>query len=56
MSESLIESKAEGKRLIAQNAIKIDGEVCSDPSHPLSKGCGDFIIKVGKRRFLKISG
>ena len=56
MSESLIESKAEGKRLIAQNAIKIDGEVCSDPSHPLSKGCGDLIIKVGKRRFLKISG
>ena len=56
MSESLIKSKAEGKRLIAQNAIKIDGEVCSDPSHPLSKGCGDLIIKVGKRRFLKISG
>ncbi|MGY8808928.1 MAG: tyrosine--tRNA ligase [Fidelibacterota bacterium] len=56
MSENLIKSKAEGKRLIAQNAIKIDGEVCSDPSHIFSKGCGDLIVKVGKRRFLKISG
>ncbi len=56
MSESLIESKAEGKRLIGQNAIKIDGEVCSDPGHIFSKGSGDLIVKVGKRRFLKISG
>ena len=56
MSESLIKSKAEGKRLIGQNAIKIDGEVCSDPGHIFSKGSGDLIVKVGKRRFLKISG
>ena len=53
---ALIESKAEGKRLIGQNAIKIDGEVCSDPNYIVNKGCGELIVKVGKRRFLKIVG
>ena len=56
LSEKLIPSKAEGKRLIGQNAIKIDGEVCSDIGYVVSKGCGELIVKIGKRRFLKISG
>ena len=56
LSEKLIASKAEGKRLIGQNAIKIDGEVCSDIGYFVSKGCGELIVKIGKRRFLKISG
>lgn len=56
LSETLIESKAEGKRLIGQNAIKINGEVCADPNSIISKGCGELIVKVGKRRFLKIVG
>ena len=56
LSEKLISSKAEGKRLIGQNAIKIDGEVCSDIGYIVSKGCGELIVKIGKRRFLKISG
>ena len=56
LSEKLIASKAEGKRLIGQNAIKIDGEVCSDIGYVVSKGCGELIVKIGKRRFLKISG
>ena len=56
LSEKLIASKAEGKRLIGQNAIKIDGEVCSDIGYVVSEGCGELILKIGKRRFLKISG
>ncbi len=56
LSEKLIASKAEGKRLIVQNAIKIDGEACSDIGYVVSKGCGELIVKIGKRRFLKISG
>ena len=55
-SEKLIASKAEGKRLIAQNAIKIDGEVCSNIGYEVSNGCGELIVKIGKRRFLKILG
>ena len=56
LSENLIDSKAEGKRLIRQNAVKIDGEVCSEPGYVIGKGCGELVIKVGKRRFLKILG
>ncbi|MDA7641286.1 tyrosine--tRNA ligase [Candidatus Marinimicrobia bacterium] len=56
LSEKLIASKAEGKRLIGQNAIKIDGEICSDIGYIVRRECGELIVKIGKRRFLKISG
>ena len=54
LSENLISSKGEGKRLIAQKAIKISGEICDDPNKLLSSQDNGAIIKVGKRRFLKI--
>jgi len=52
----LIKSKGEGRRLIKQNAVKIDGETLQDELMQLSPGCGEKIIKVGKRRFLKVIG
>ena len=54
LSEKLISSKGEGKRLINQNAVKVDGEVCTDISQVISPSTKDVIIKVGKRRFLRI--
>jgi|TARA_B100001093_G_scaffold483023_1_gene515169 tyrosyl-tRNA synthetase len=54
LSENLIASKGEGKRLINQNAVKIDGKVCSDINLAISPSDTDVIIKVGKRRFLRI--
>jgi len=54
LSEKLISSKGEGKRLINQNAVKVDGEVCIDISQVISPSKQDVIIKVGKRRFLRI--
>ena len=54
LSENLIASKGEGKRLINQNAVKIDGKVCSDINLAISPSDTDIIIKVGKRRFLRI--
>ena len=54
LSEKLIASKGEGKRLIAQNAVKIDGTVCNDINQSISPAGVDVIIKVGKRRFLRI--
>ena len=56
VSQNLVSSKAEAKRLITQNAIKIDGEVCNDPAYVLKKSCGELVIKVGKRRFLRVLG
>ena len=51
-----IQSKGEGRRLIKQNAIKLDGKICGDELTALAPGCGEVVIKVGKRRFLKVIG
>jgi tyrosyl-tRNA synthetase len=49
----LTKSKGEARRLIKQNAVKLDGETCSDINHKLSVG-EEVVIKVGKRRFIKV--
>ena len=53
LSEKLIVSKGEGKRLINQNAVKVDGKVCGDINQTISPSDQDVIVKVGKRRFLR---
>ena len=52
--EGLVASKGEGKRLLNQNAIKINGQVCNDINFVISLSEEEFVIKVGKRRFLKV--
>ena len=49
----LVASNGEGRRLIAQRAVKWDGETVTDTDllvHPGDVG----VLKVGKRRFLKL--
>jgi tyrosyl-tRNA synthetase len=48
---SIVSSKSEGRRLIAQNGVRLDGEVISDPNQPFSK---PGVLQVGKRRFFRI--
>ena len=52
--EGLITSKGEGKRLLSQNAVKINGQVCNDINFVISPSEEELVIKVGKRRFLKV--
>ena len=52
--EGLIASKGEGKRLLSQNAIKINGEVCNDINFIIAPSKEELVIKVGKRRFLRV--
>ena len=52
--EGLVASKGDGKRLLNQNAIKINGQVCNDINFVISSSEEEFVIKVGKRRFLKV--
>lgn len=48
-------SISEGKRLITQGGIKVDGEKITDPDFcPIDKGSGQIVIKAGKRQFLKV--
>jgi len=49
----LTKSKGEARRLIKQNAVKLDGAVCKDIDQKLHAG-KESVIKVGKRRFLKV--
>ncbi|MBT8360502.1 MAG: tyrosine--tRNA ligase [Deltaproteobacteria bacterium] len=49
----LVSSTSEGRRLIKQNAVSIDGEKVTDSNYAVQP-VGDLIFKVGKRRFCKV--
>jgi tyrosyl-tRNA synthetase len=49
----LVKSTSEAQRLIKQGAVNVDGIRCDTPDKTLSRG--EYLLKVGKRRFLKIS-
>lgn len=48
----LVNSSGEGIRLIKQGAVSINGKKWDDPDNALPRG--EYLIKVGKRKFLKI--
>jgi tyrosyl-tRNA synthetase len=50
----LLNSKSEARRMIKQSAVRLDGEVVNDIRLTLSPG-KERILKVGKRRFLKVT-
>lgn len=51
VSQKMVSSRSEGRRLIEQQGVKIDGETIDDFATPLEDG---NVIQVGKRRFLRI--
>ncbi len=51
----LLNSKSEARRMIKQSAVKIDGETVTDIHYKITTS-DSFILKVGKRKFLKVSG
>jgi tyrosyl-tRNA synthetase len=48
----LVASRSETRRLVGQKAVRVDGEVVSDPTLRLS--AGSYLLKVGKRRFARV--
>jgi len=50
----MAKSASEGKRLIKQGAVSIDGEKISDPIFKLTALNDEYVLKVGKRRFAKL--
>ena len=46
-------SRGEGRRLIQQKAVKIDGQLARDPALYLAPGT--YLIRVGKRRFARVT-
>ena len=49
---SLTKSRGEGRRLVEQNAVLVDGDTVRDPRRRL--GPGAYLLKVGKRRFARV--
>lgn len=53
----LVSSKGEGRRLIKQGGIRVNGEKISDVHHHIELSAGqEAIIKVGTRKFLRVRG
>ena len=51
----LVDSTSEGRRMIQQGAVAIDGEKAGDVNQIISPAPGgEMLIKVGKRRFCKV--
>ncbi len=48
----LVSSKSEGRRMIQQKAVRLDGKTLEDPSQPFP---GPGILRVGKRKFLRVT-
>lgn len=48
----LINSRGEGRRLITQNGIRLDGETLNEPNQPFPH---PGVLQVGKRRFLRVT-
>jgi tyrosyl-tRNA synthetase len=49
---SLVKSRGEARRLIEQNAVRVDGRLVRDPAARL--GEGEFLLRVGKRRYARV--
>ena len=47
----LVSSRSDGRRLISQNGVRLDGEVLSNPNDPFP---GEGVLRVGKRRYLRV--
>lgn len=53
VSHQLVQSKSEGRRLISQNGIKVNQDKVESAQMLLVEE-GEYLIQVGKRRFLKV--
>jgi tyrosyl-tRNA synthetase len=49
----MVSSTSEGKRMISQGAVSLDGSKVSSEDLPLA-GVSEIIVKVGKRKFKKV--
>jgi tyrosyl-tRNA synthetase len=51
VNAQLVKSKSEGRRLIEQKGVRLDGQALTDPNAPIPH---PGVLQVGKRQFLKV--
>ena len=49
----ILSSKSEARRMIRQNAVKIDGDAVADENIVIQPDA-EKVVKIGKRKFLRI--
>ncbi|MCP3932715.1 MAG: tyrosine--tRNA ligase, partial [Bacteroidetes bacterium] len=49
----LVKSTSDGRRMIKQNAVSLDGAKIQDMNTAITPA-GEILLKVGKRRFAKV--
>ena len=54
VSSGLVTTNSEGRRLILQGAVDLDGERKSDPNEVVHPGDSPHLLRVGKRRFKEV--
>ena len=47
-----IRSNGEARRLVTQRAVRLDGEIVTDPTSRLR--AGSFLLRAGKRRYARV--
>jgi len=50
---NLVKSKSEARRLVNENAVKVNGGIVKDPKIKINVASG-FVVQIGKKRFVKI--
>jgi len=51
VSSGMVKSRGEGRRLMKQNGVRLDGNTLSDPDQPFTYS---GVLNVGKRNFLRV--
>jgi tyrosyl-tRNA synthetase len=51
MGAGLVNSKSEGRRLLEQNGVRLDGQTLTDPAQPFPH---PGVLQAGKRRFVRV--
>jgi tyrosyl-tRNA synthetase len=54
LAAELVKSTSDGRRMVKQNAVSVDGAKVSDVNAEIP-ATGEVLLKVGKRRFCKVS-
>jgi tyrosyl-tRNA synthetase len=51
-ASGLVKSRGEGRRLMEQNGVRLDGDILNDPNRPFPH---TGVLNVGKRKFLRVN-
>jgi tyrosyl-tRNA synthetase len=53
-SVEVVKSKSEGRRLVEQGGVRLDGVTINDVAHAIQPQAVEQVMQIGKRKFLRI--